>query len=87
MERKLTKVVDGTEITVGGKCVHMAQTWQMICVHGSVSTHVETVVLLSQQKPDDVIEVEIELDELDLTSTEENKNKIWSQNDDCLFLC
>ena len=29
-----------------------------------------TVVLLSQQKPDDVIEVEIELDELDLTSAE-----------------
>ncbi len=32
--------------------------------------HVETVVLLSQQKPDDVIEVKIELDELDLTSAE-----------------
>lgn len=32
--------------------------------------HVETVVLLSQQKPDDVIGVEIELDELDLTSAE-----------------
>ena len=32
--------------------------------------HVETVVLLSQQKPDDVIEVEVELDELDLTSAE-----------------
>jgi 23S rRNA (uracil1939-C5)-methyltransferase len=31
---------------------------------------VETVVLLSQQKPDDRIEVEIELDELDLTSAE-----------------
>ena len=31
---------------------------------------VETVVLLSKQKPDDVIEVEIELDELDLTSAE-----------------
>lgn len=30
----------------------------------------ETVVLLSQQKPDDRIEVEIELDELDLTSAE-----------------
>lgn len=27
--------------------------------------HVESVVLLSQQKPDDVIEVEIELDELE----------------------
>ena len=33
-------------------------------------TQNETVVLLSQQKPDDVIEVEIELDELDLTSAE-----------------
>jgi predicted RNA methylase len=31
---------------------------------------IETVVLLSQQKPDDRIEVEIELDELDLTSAE-----------------
>lgn len=35
-----------------------------------MTVHVETVVLLSQQKPDDVIEVEIELDELDLTSAE-----------------
>ena len=33
-------------------------------------SHVETVVLLSQQKPDDVIEVELELDELDLTSAD-----------------
>ena len=31
---------------------------------------VETVVLLSQQKPDDYVEVELELDELDLTSAE-----------------
>ena len=34
------------------------------------SGHAETVVCLSQQKPDDVIEVEIELDELDLTFAE-----------------
>ena len=34
------------------------------------SSHVETVVLLSQQKPDDYVEVELELDELDLTSAE-----------------
>lgn len=34
------------------------------------SGHVETVVLLSQRKPDDVIEVEIELGEMDLTSAE-----------------
>ena len=32
--------------------------------------HVETVVLLSQQKPDDYAEVELELDGLDLTSAE-----------------
>ena len=30
----------------------------------------ETVVLLSQQKADDYVEVELELDELDLTSAE-----------------
>ena len=35
-----------------------------------MTVHVETVVLLSQQKPDDYIEVELELDELDLTSAE-----------------
>ncbi|MDO5127545.1 MAG: 23S rRNA (uracil(1939)-C(5))-methyltransferase RlmD [Eubacteriales bacterium] len=34
------------------------------------STHVETVVLLSQQKADDYVEVELELDELDVTSAE-----------------
>ena len=34
------------------------------------TVHVETVVLLSQQKPDDVIEVDLDLDELDITSAE-----------------
>ncbi len=34
------------------------------------SVHVETVVQLSQQKPDDVIEVELDLDELDITASE-----------------
>ena len=34
------------------------------------TVHVETVVLLSQQKADDYIEVELELDDLDLTSAE-----------------
>ncbi|MDY4579181.1 MAG: recombinase family protein, partial [Anaerobutyricum hallii] len=33
-------------------------------------THVETVVLLSQQKPDDTIEIDLDLDELDATSAE-----------------
>ena len=31
---------------------------------------VETVVLLSQQKPDDTIEIDLDLDELDVTSVE-----------------
>ena len=35
-----------------------------------VTTHVETVVLLSQRKADDYLEVEIDLDELDATSAE-----------------
>ena len=34
------------------------------------TVHVETVILLSQQKPDDYVEVELELDGLDLTSAE-----------------
>ena len=40
------------------------------CISITLSTNVETVVLLSQQKADDYIEVELELDELDLTSAE-----------------
>ena len=34
------------------------------------TVHVETVVCLSQQKPDDYIEIEIDLDEIDATSAE-----------------
>ena len=34
------------------------------------SAHIETVVLLSQQKPSDKIEVDLDLDELDATSAE-----------------
>ena len=33
-------------------------------------THVESVVLLSKQKPDDTIEIDLDLDELDATSAE-----------------
>ena len=47
------------------KCVHAAQTWRMICVHGSVPTHVETVVLLGNQKtkPDSHIKLSVDMDE------------------------
>ena len=35
-----------------------------------MTVHVETVVVLSQQKPDDTIEIDLDLDELDATSAE-----------------
>lgn len=38
--------------------------------HFCQTVHVETVVLLSQQKPDDTIEIDLDLDELDATSAE-----------------
>ena len=40
------------------------------CISITLSTHVETVVLLSQQKPDDTIEIDLDLDELDATRAE-----------------
>ena len=51
-------------------CVLFRDTRQRKCVSTAVTTHVETVVLLSQQKADDYLEVEIDLDELDATSAE-----------------
>ena len=45
-------------------------TRQMICVSITISPHVETVCLLSQQKPDDTIEIDLDLDELDAASAE-----------------
>ena len=45
------------------------QVEKICCVDMFPSTcHVETVVLLSQQKPDDTIEIDLDLDELDATS-------------------
>ena len=41
-----------------------------MCIFIAHSWHVETVVLLSQQKPDDHIEIDLDLDELDATSAE-----------------
>ena len=48
--------------------------------------HVETVVLLSQQKPDDTIEIDLDLDELDATAAEtkatyeEIKAYVWEKH-------
>ena len=52
------------------KCVHQTVTWLGKCVPQPIPIHVETVVLLSQQKPDDTIEIDLDLDELGATSAE-----------------
>ena len=51
-------------------CTHARITGRRICVQQRSTTHVETVVLLSQQKPSDRIEVDLDLDKLDVTSVE-----------------
>ena len=57
-------------------------TVDMFCQTG----HVETVVLLSQQKPDDTIEIDLDLDELDATTAEtkatyeEIKAYVWDKH-------
>ena len=40
------------------------------CISITLSTHIETVVLLSRKTPDDTIEVDLDLDELDITAAE-----------------
>ena len=53
-------------LTKKGYCVKKACPVDMF----PWTAHVETVVLLSQQKPDDTIEIDLDLDELDATSAE-----------------
>ena len=55
-------------------------------IAGTGTMHVETVVLLSQQKPDDTIEIDLDLDELDATTAEtkatyeEIKAYVWDKH-------
>lgn len=51
-------------------CVHMTATRLIKCVPIVVTTHVETVVLLSKLQSKEHIEIEVKMDELDLTSAE-----------------
>lgn len=53
-------------LLAGGYRVERVQCVDMF----PATVHVETVVLLSQQKPDDTIEIDLDLDELDATSAE-----------------
>ena len=47
-----------------------SRTRQKSDINLGLSSHVETVVLLSQQRPNDKIRVELDLTELDITAAE-----------------
>ncbi len=79
----IIKVLPKTLVYVSCDPATLARDLKFLCANGyelikvhpvdqfAHTAHVETVVLLSQQrKPDDYIEVEIDLDELDATSAE-----------------
>ena len=52
---------------IGSKSGEM---FQYCDINQHVSCHVETVVLLSQRKPDDIVQVELNAEDLALTSAE-----------------
>lgn len=76
LARDLRYLADGGYVMGRGRCCDMFP--------GTV--HCETVVLLSQQKPDDTIEIDLDLDELDATTAEtkatyeEIKAYVWDKH-------
>ena len=87
MEKILSQSVEMLRLyIVTQNCVPMQVTRLPNCVHIVVTTHVETVCLLSQQKPDDTIEIDLDLDELDATTAEtkatyeEIKAYVWDKH-------
>ena len=61
---------DSTDLSLKGSWICSLVLRQKSVIHRELSFHIETVVLLSQQKPDDTIEIDLDLDELDATSAE-----------------
>ena len=73
---------DIAELCGAGYVLERAQAFDLF----PRTNHVETVVLLSQQKPDDTIEIDLDLDELDATTAEtkatyeEIKAYVWDKH-------
>ena len=65
---KPTSLARDLQIFTGREDIKWKRSVAWICFR--IRYHVETVVLLSQQKPDDTIEIDLDLDELDATSAE-----------------
>ena len=99
--KALPKILDyGVEniVYISCKATSLARDLEMIQARGyrvvkctavdqfCQTVHVETVVLLSQQKPDDTIEIDLDLDELDATAAEtkatyeEIKAYVWDKH-------
>ena len=99
--KALPKILDyGVEniVYISCKATSLARDLEMIQARGyrvvkctavdqfCQTLHVETVVLLSQQKPDDTIEIDLDLDELDATAAEtkatyeEIKAYVWDKH-------
>ena len=71
MEKILSQSVEMLRLyIVTQNCVPMQVTRLPNCVHIVVTTHVETVCLLSKLQSKEHIEIEVKMDELDLTSAE-----------------
>ena len=78
----IVKMAPGRVVYVSCDSATLARDLKYLCGEGYVlekvrpvdmfpeTVHVETVVLLSQLKPDDTIEIDLDLDELDATSAE-----------------
>ena len=61
---------DSFDLSLNGSWICSFVQTELSDVLSEQSCHVETVVLLSQQKPDDTIEIDLDLDELDAISAE-----------------
>ena len=71
MEKILSQSVEMLRLyIVTQNCVPMQVTRLPNCVHIVVTTHIETVCLLSKLQSKEHIEIEVKMDELDLTAAE-----------------
>ena len=72
VKRLFSRVAIGLVLSMSGITIALFLVTKQTAVLRSYDSRAsgETVVLLSQQKPDDTIEIDLDLDELDATSAE-----------------
>ena len=70
MSPVVTLFNDSTELSLKGSWICSLALRQKSEIHRELSFHVETVVQLVRKKPDTYIDITVDMDELDLTSSE-----------------